>query len=333
MPNPARRAIQSDVNPANRAAASAGTMKSTRVVELAWRAGRDDAHRAGERRREHRVGHRELIRRQAGQHGEDLVLRGRPRARPKRVQRKSAASASAISTTTPAIQNRFAGIDAPNTRMMLVGKTFGICFDAEPNHSSTVAWRMSRMPSEATSLASGDDVRSGRKTSSSLSTPTRIAASNVRAIAGPVAKVKPNSSVRKAQNARGDHRHGARGEVDDPRAAVGDHHGHGDARDHRARPDAEQDEEQDVLHRVPSLEAAGAAIGGSGGCLCLAGPSFGRRHEVAGLLPLVGAVVLVELRSRCTQPAPLGTCRTGAPESRGSAGPRRTSSAPRSRRT
>ena len=35
MPNPARRAIQSDVNPANRAAASAGTMKSTRVVELA----------------------------------------------------------------------------------------------------------------------------------------------------------------------------------------------------------------------------------------------------------------------------------------------------------
>jgi hypothetical protein len=122
-------------------------------------------------------------------------------ARPKRVQRKSAASASAISTTTPAIQNRFAGIDASNTRMMLVGKTFGICFDAEPNHSSTVAWRMRRIPSDATSFASGDDVRSGRKTSSSLSTPTRIAASNVRAIAGAVANVKPNSSVRKAQNA------------------------------------------------------------------------------------------------------------------------------------
>ena len=64
-----------------------------------------------------------------------------------------------------AIQNRFAGIDAPNSSTMLVGKTLGICFDAEPNHSSTVAWRINRMPSEATSLASGDDVRSGRKTS------------------------------------------------------------------------------------------------------------------------------------------------------------------------
>ena len=67
----------------------------------------------------------------------------------------------------PAIQNRFAGIDAPNSSTMLVGKMLGICFDAVPNHSSMVACRISRMPSDATSLASGDDVRSGRNTSSS----------------------------------------------------------------------------------------------------------------------------------------------------------------------
>ena len=89
-------------------------------------------------------------------------------ARPNRVQRYNAANASARSTTTPAIQNLFAGIDVPNTSTMLVGKTLGICFAGEPNHSSIVAWRVNRTPSEATSLASGDDVRSGRKTSSSL---------------------------------------------------------------------------------------------------------------------------------------------------------------------
>ena len=50
-------------------------------------------------------------------------------ARPNRVHRYRAVNASAISTTMPAIQNLFAGIDAPNTSTMLVGKTLGICFD------------------------------------------------------------------------------------------------------------------------------------------------------------------------------------------------------------
>ena len=70
-----------------------------------------------------------------------------------------------------------------------LGKMLGIDFDGEPNHSSIVAWRISRIPSEATSLASGDDVRSGRNTSSSLSTPTRIATSIVTATAGTVPNV------------------------------------------------------------------------------------------------------------------------------------------------
>ena len=112
-------------------------------------------------------------------------------ARPNRVHRYKAVSANAMSTTIAAIQNRFAGIDVPNTSTMLVGKMLGICFAGEPNHSSTVAWRINRIPSEATSLASGDDVRSGRKTSNSLSTPTRTDTTIVTAIAGAVANVKP----------------------------------------------------------------------------------------------------------------------------------------------
>ena len=111
-------------------------------------------------------------------------------ASPNRVQRYKAVSASAISTTIAAIQNLFAGIDVPKTLTKLVGKTLGICFDGEPNHSRIVAWRVNRIPSEATSLASGDDVRSGRKTSSSLTTPTTIDTTIVTTIAGGVASVK-----------------------------------------------------------------------------------------------------------------------------------------------
>ena len=154
-----------------------------------------------------------------------------------------------MSTTIAAIQNLFAGIDVPNTSTMLVGKTLGICFDGEPNHSSTVAWRINRIPSEATSLASGDDVRSGRKTSSSLSTPTqdrhhdrdddcRSGRQRETEVVG----------LERPERVRGDHRDGAGGEVDDPRTAVRDDHGHGDPGDHRARPEAEQDEESNVLH-------------------------------------------------------------------------------------
>ena len=46
---------------------------------------------------------------------------------------------------------------------------------------------------------------------------------------------------------------GAGGEVDDPRAAIGDDHRHGDPGDHRARPEAEQDEEDNLLHVLLSL--------------------------------------------------------------------------------
>jgi hypothetical protein len=66
----------------------------------------------------------------------------------------------------------------------------GICFDREPNHSRIVACKVNKIPSEATSLASGEDVRSGRNTSSSLTTPTTIDTTIVTTIAGGVDSVK-----------------------------------------------------------------------------------------------------------------------------------------------
>ncbi len=120
-------------------------------------------------------------------------------ARPNRVHRKRAPSASAMMTTTPAIQKRLIGIELPKTSTMSVGNTLGIAFEAEPNHSNMVAWRISRMPSEATSLASGDDVRSGRNTSSSLNTPTRIATAIVTMTAGTVPSVTLKKPVLSAQ--------------------------------------------------------------------------------------------------------------------------------------
>ena len=78
-------------------------------------------------------------------------------ANPKRVQRNRAPSARETNTTTPAIQNRLTGIEFLSTSTILTGNTLGIGRGAPPNHSSIVACSTSRMPSEATSLARGDD--------------------------------------------------------------------------------------------------------------------------------------------------------------------------------
>ena len=96
-------------------------------------------------------------------------------ANPKRVNRKSAAMASTSTSTIPDIQNRLIGIWIPESLKFHVGSVLGICLAAVPNHSNTVACSVSRMPSDATSFANGDAVRSGRNTSSSAITPTPIA--------------------------------------------------------------------------------------------------------------------------------------------------------------
>ena len=190
-----------------------------------------------------------------------------------------------MSITIPAIQNRFAGIDVPKTSTMFVGKMFGICFAAEPNHSSIVAWRVSRIPSEATSLASGDDVRSGRKTSSSLSTPTSNDTSDVTTNAGAVASVKPKKSdLQRPERVGRHHRDRAGGEVDDARAAVRDDDAHGDPGDHCTGPEAEQDEEHEILHRA-AQPRGGSSIGKAGARSVRRDPTFRRRHPVAGFAP------------------------------------------------
>src|SRR5512141_3091019 len=165
MPNPARQAIGIDVNAANNAAASAGTMNSTRVRESACASGAAmmpiapaNAEAATVLTSESSFGDRP-----ASMPYTSFSAAARV-AKPKRVQRYKAVSASAISTTIAAIQNLFAWIDVPETLTKLVGKMLGICFDREPNHSRIVACKVNKSPSEDTSLASGDDVRSGRKT-------------------------------------------------------------------------------------------------------------------------------------------------------------------------
>ena len=80
-----------------------------------------------------------------------------------------------ISTTTPAIQKRLTGIELPSTSTIRTGNTLGICRGAaEPQQHRGLQHQQDA--EEATSLASGDDVRSGRNTSSSPSTPTSTAA-------------------------------------------------------------------------------------------------------------------------------------------------------------
>ena len=249
-PKPARQAIPSDVNPANSAAANAGTTKSTSVLESACARGAATMPMAPASADASTVLAIDswFGERPASMPYTSFSAAARV-ARPNRVHRYRPVRTSAMSSTMPAIQNLFAGIDAPKTSTMLFGKTLGICFDAEPNHSSTVAWRISRIPSEATSLASGDDVRSGRKTSNSLSTPTRTDTTIVTSDSGSSGQREAEVvGLQCPECVRGDHRHRAGGQIDDAGSAVRDDHGHGDPGDHRARPEAEQDEERNVLH-------------------------------------------------------------------------------------
>ena len=175
MPKPARQAIHERREPGEQRGGERrhDEQHERARVGLGERSG-DDAHRAGHRRRQHRVGHRELVRRQA-RRACRTPRSPTPPAWPARTgssgtgRRARARSAP----RRPPSRTGSPGSTCRTPRRCSSGKTLGICFDAEPNHSSIVACRISRIPSEATSLASGDDVRSGRNTSSSLSTPTR----------------------------------------------------------------------------------------------------------------------------------------------------------------
>jgi hypothetical protein len=190
--NPAAQAIEGELNPANSAAASAGTTNNTSVIESAWASGAATIPIAPAKADASTVLASESWPGERPTSMPKTSFSDAARvAKPSRVNRNKAASASAITTTIPAIQNRLAGIDLPNTSTMSFVKMLGIGCDADPNQSNIVAWSTSRIPSEATNLASGDDVRNGRKTSNSLRMPSSTDTRIVTTTAGTVPSVTP----------------------------------------------------------------------------------------------------------------------------------------------
>ena len=117
-----------------------------------------------------------------------------------------------------------------------------------PNASSIDACATSSTPSEATSLASGEELRSGRKTTNSVTAPTATTNTRLSGSAAAVGSDRDLAGVQRPVGVAAEHRHAAGGEVDDPGAPVGEHHAERDAGDQRAGTEPEQDEQQDLLH-------------------------------------------------------------------------------------
>ena len=82
---------------------------------------------------------------------------------------------------------------------MFCGSTLGSGCSELPNASSIDACRTSSTPSEETSLASGEAVRSGRNATSSVAAPAASTTTRLAASAGPVDQC--SRSTRSAQKA------------------------------------------------------------------------------------------------------------------------------------
>ena len=125
-------------------------------------------------------------------------------ASPKCDQRYSAHSTAAASTTMPVSQNRSAGIRAPNMVTRPCGSTDGMIWLPPPpiitssadgalslppplRMRSIVACAVSSTPSDATSDDSGEELRSGRKTTVSTTTPKTTVPASARTSATAVA--------------------------------------------------------------------------------------------------------------------------------------------------
>jgi hypothetical protein len=197
---PATQAIPNEVKRARRAAASAGTICSGRVSVSSWVI---DAAR---------IPTPPAITDASSVFSIDSRLGERPPsiaatsfsdaarvARPKRVNRYSAARAMASTITIPVRMKRSTGITALSTLTVLWGRTVGSGCWVVPKASSIEAWRTSRTPSEETSLASGAAVRSGRKATTSVSAPTVSTITRLASRAGAVDQC--SRSRRSAQNA------------------------------------------------------------------------------------------------------------------------------------
>jgi hypothetical protein len=73
--------------------------------------------------------------------------------------------------TMPAMMNRFVGTGMSKMIVVPSGRIVGADLLPVPNSRSTAACEQSRTPSEATSFARGEAVRSGRNAMNSMSAP------------------------------------------------------------------------------------------------------------------------------------------------------------------
>ena len=118
---------------------------------------------------------------------------------------------------------------------------------------SIVACAVSSTPSDATSDDSGEELRSGRKTTS-----LDDDAEDHRARQREDERDRGREPVRgqPQEQVRGHHRARTGGEVDDPGPAIGQHDAEADPGDEGARPQAEDCEEEDLVHQRSGAAAA-----------------------------------------------------------------------------
>jgi hypothetical protein len=191
MPSPAAQAIPNEVKRANSAAASAGTICSGSVTESSCTSEAASTPTVPATRHDSRVLTMESWL------GDSPASTAAPSfseaarvARPNRLQRYSAHSATAKPTTTPVRMNRSTGTVTLPSFTVAAGRMAGAGLAAVPKPSSMAACASSSTPSEAASLASGDAARSGRKAPSSISTPTSSTTTSVTTSAGTVPSVR-----------------------------------------------------------------------------------------------------------------------------------------------
>ena len=201
IPSPAAHAMPNDVKFASSAAASAGTMTSGSTCASSWVS---DAAMTPTPPATRLASSVFTIERRFGERPASMPLTSFSEAarvaRPKRVKRYRAQSTIADAMTMPAMMNRLDGIGTSKTVIVPSLKMVGADLLPVPNSRSIPACAVSSTPSEATSLASGDAVRSGRNATSSMSAPNAIVMSSVRISAGTSAMPLPISPVFSAQN-------------------------------------------------------------------------------------------------------------------------------------
>src|ERR1700689_65316 len=201
-PRPTRQATMAEVKRANRAAASAGMTSSGTVVgsrEVSDPASTPRMPTTSEARRVLAMAS-PLGDRPASTPDTSLSAVARV-ARPNLVKRYSRVSAMATRTAAPATMRPDSGTPTPATLMLPAGSRDGSLTGWAPNHSVNPAARKSRMPSDATSLATGAADRSRRNASTSMSAPSTRPVTRASGTAIHLPTRKPNSPLVKPQNA------------------------------------------------------------------------------------------------------------------------------------